>query len=41
MKFVYNDGGRAEAGYIGDTRDCVCRAIATRRNARTKRFTTL
>ena len=28
MKFVYNDGGRAEAGYIGDTRDCVCRAIA-------------
>ena len=28
MKFVYDDGGRAAAGYIGDTRDCVCRAIA-------------
>lgn len=24
----YNDGGRAAAGYKGDTRDCVTRAIA-------------
>lgn len=28
MRYVYNDGGRAAAGYKGDTRDCVCRAIA-------------
>lgn len=26
--FVYNDGGRADAGYKGTTGDCVCRAIA-------------
>ena len=26
--YTYNDGGRAEAGYMGDTRDCACRAIA-------------
>lgn len=28
MKFVYNDGGRADAGFKGDAGDCVCRAIA-------------
>lgn len=28
MRFVFDDGGRAEAGYKGFTRDCVCRAIA-------------
>lgn len=28
MKFVYDDGGRADAGYKGRTGDCVCRAIA-------------
>jgi hypothetical protein len=28
MKFVYDDGGRAAAGYKGKTGDCVCRAIA-------------
>ena len=28
MKFKYNDGGRAAAGYKGDTRDCVTRSIA-------------
>lgn len=28
MKFVYNDGGRAAAGYKGSTSDCVVRAIA-------------
>lgn len=28
MRFVYNDGGRAAAGYKGSTGDCVCRAIA-------------
>lgn len=28
IEFKYNDGGRKEAGYKGDTRDCVCRAIA-------------
>lgn len=27
MKFKYNDGGRASAGYKGTTGDCVCRAI--------------
>lgn len=28
MRFVYNDGGRANAGYKGSTGDCVVRAIA-------------
>lgn len=28
MEFAYNDGGRAAAGYKGDTGDCVVRAIA-------------
>lgn len=28
MDWVYDDGGRAEAGFKGHTRDCVCRAIA-------------
>jgi len=28
MDWVYDDGGRAGAGYKGNTRDCVCRAIA-------------
>ena len=28
MQFVYNDGGRAAAGYIGSAGDCVTRAIA-------------
>ncbi|MBP5311885.1 MAG: hypothetical protein J6112_03525 [Clostridia bacterium] len=28
MKWVYDDGGRAEAGYKGTTGDCVCRAVA-------------
>lgn len=28
MKWVYNDGGRSEAGYKGMAGDCVCRAIA-------------
>ena len=28
MKFVFNDGGRAAAGYEGYTGDCVCRSIA-------------
>lgn len=28
MKFVYDDGGRKAAGYVGVTSDCVCRAIA-------------
>ena len=28
MEFLYNDGGRADAGYKGTARDCVCRAIA-------------
>ena len=28
MKFIYNDGGRAEAGFKGIAGDCVCRAIA-------------
>jgi len=27
MKWKYNDGGRAAAGYKGKARDCVCRAI--------------
>lgn len=28
MKWVYDDGGRKEAGYKGTTGDCVCRAIS-------------
>jgi hypothetical protein len=28
MQYIYNDGGRAAAGYSGKTGDCVCRAIA-------------
>lgn len=28
MKFQFNDGGRAAAGFKGTTRDCVCRAVA-------------
>lgn len=28
MKFIFNDGGRVDAGYKGHTGDCVCRAIA-------------
>ena len=28
MKFLFNDGGRAAAGFKGQARDCVCRAIA-------------
>ena len=28
MEFVYDDGGRKNAGYVGLTGDCVCRAIA-------------
>jgi hypothetical protein len=28
MEFKYNDGGRKEAGFVGTTGDCVCRAIA-------------
>lgn len=28
MEWVYNDGGRAAAGYKGDAGDCVTRAIA-------------
>jgi hypothetical protein len=28
MSFVYDDGGRAAAGFKGDTRDCVARSIA-------------
>lgn len=28
MRFKFNDGGRAAAGYKGFTGDCVCRAIA-------------
>lgn len=28
MEFNYNDGGRKEAGYKGETTDCVVRAIA-------------
>lgn len=27
MNFIYNDGGRAAAGYKGHTGDCVCRSI--------------
>lgn len=28
MNWVYHDGGRANAGYKGETRDCVTRSIA-------------
>lgn len=28
MKAIYNDGGRAAAGFKGQTGDCTCRAIA-------------
>jgi len=28
QNFIYNDGGRKLAGYTGDARDCVVRAIA-------------
>ena len=28
MTVVYDDGGRAKAGYRGKARDCACRAIA-------------
>lgn len=28
MEWVFDDGGRAEAGFKGTTGDCVCRAIA-------------
>lgn len=28
MKWLFNDGGRAAAGFKGSTRDCVVRAIA-------------
>jgi hypothetical protein len=28
MKLIYHDGGRAEAGYKGQTSDCVTRSIA-------------
>lgn len=27
-EFIYNDGGRDEAGYKGSAGDCVCRAIS-------------
>jgi len=28
MEFNLNDGGRADAGFKGKTRDCVCRSVA-------------
>ena len=28
IDFIYNDGGRAEAGFKGKTGDCVARAVA-------------
>lgn len=28
VTWIYNDGGRADAGYKGEARDCVTRAIA-------------
>lgn len=28
QQFTYDDGGRAAAGFKGDTGDCVCRSIA-------------
>lgn len=27
MEFIYNDGGRSDAGYKGHAGDCVCRAV--------------
>lgn len=27
MKWKYSDGGRKAAGFKGEARDCVCRAI--------------
>lgn len=32
MKFIYNDGGRAEAGFKGKTGDCAVRAISIATN---------
>ena len=32
LDFQYNDGGRKEAGYKGDTGDCVVRSIAIASN---------
>ena len=32
IKHIHNDGGRAEAGFKGTARDCVCRAIAIATN---------
>lgn len=32
MIYEYDDGGRKAAGFKGDTRDCVCRAIAIAMN---------
>ena len=28
MELIYSDGGRKEAGFKGEARDCVCRAIS-------------
>jgi hypothetical protein len=28
MKFQYDDGGRRASGYVGETGDCGCRAVA-------------
>lgn len=28
IQFIFNDGGRADAGYKGYTGDCVCRAVS-------------
>lgn len=28
MKYIFDDGGRAAAGYKGQANDCVCRAIS-------------
>jgi hypothetical protein len=28
MEFIYNDGGRKDAGFKGNAGDCVCRSIA-------------
>lgn len=28
LEWTFDDGGRAAAGYKGETRDCVCRSIA-------------
>ena len=28
MKFIYDDGGRKEAGFKGTTGDCVCRSVS-------------